>query len=313
MGENEPASLDRNPGIPFDLGILHHTSLDCDDVRARVSRVRSAVPVGTEQRIINLSRVISVMDLTSLSERDTAASVNDLCVMAAHPIAGEVLDTLSLDPSLRVAAVCVFHQFASTALHALRNTNIRVAAVAGGFPKPLPLMDDRLREIRDAVSAGAGEVDLVITRDLARREDWKALYEEVVTLRTAAENACVKVILATGDLEQPDIVWKTSMTSMMAGAGFIKTSTGREQVNATLPAGVVMAHAIRRYKDLTGCLVGLKPAGGIRKVREAMEWMRLAELELGEPWTTPEGFRIGASSLMEDIRSELRIHYHSSH
>ncbi len=311
MGENEPASPDRNPGIPFDLGVLQEARLDNDEVHARVSRVRSTVPVSTEQRITTMGRVISVMDLTSLSERDTAASVNDLCVTAVHPIAGEVLETLSLDPSLRVAAVCVFHQFASTALHALRNTNIRVAAVAGGFPKPLPIMDDRLRQIRDAISAGASEVDLVITRDLARREDWKALYEEVFTLRTAAKNACVKVILATGDLEQPDIVWKTSMTSMMAGADFIKTSTGREQVNATLPAGVVMAHAIRCYKDLTGCRVGLKPAGGIRKAREALEWMRLAELELGEPWTTPGRFRIGASSLMEDIRSELRIHYHS--
>jgi len=313
MGENDPPALDRNPGIPFDPNVLLHAIPDNDDVRARVSRVRSTVPVGTEQRILTMGRVISVMDLTSLSERDTAASVNDLCMTAAHPIAGEVLETLSLDPSLRVAAVCVFHKFASTALHALRTTDIRIAAVAGGFPKPLPLMDDRLRQIRDAVSAGADEVDLVITRDLARREDWKALYEEVVTLRTAAGNACVKVILATGNLEQPDIVWKASMACIMAGADFIKTSTGRERVNATLPVGVVMADAIRRYRNLTGHRVGLKPAGGIRKVREAMEWMRLAELELGEPWVTPRRFRIGASSLMEDIRSELRIYYHSCH
>ncbi len=306
MGENDPPRLDRNPGIPFDLGVLRHASLDNDYVRARVSRVRGTVPVGTEQQILTMSRVISVMDLTSLSERDTPASVNDLCVTAAHPIADEVIETLSLDPSLRVAAVCVFHQFASTALHALRNTNIRVAAVAGGFPKPLPLMDDRLRQIRDAVSAGADEVDLVITRDLARREDWKALYEEVVTLRTAAGNAGLKVILATGDLQQPDIVWKASMTSMMAGADFIKTSTGREQVNATLSVGVVMANAIRCYKTLTGRCVGLKPAGGIGKAPAATEWMRLAELELGEPWTTPGRFRIGASSLMENVRSKLR-------
>ena len=306
MGENDPPRLDRNPGIPLDLGVLRHTSLDNDYVRAGVSRVRGTVPVGTEQQILTMSRVISVMDLTSLSERDTPASVNDLCVTAARPIADEVIETLSLDPSLRVAAVCVFHQFASTALHALLDTNIRVAAVAGGFPKPLPLMDDRLRQIRDAVSAGADEVDLVITRDLARREDWKALYEEVVTLRTAAGNAGLKVILATGDLEQPDIVWKASMTSMMAGADFIKTSTGREQVNATLSVGVVMANAIRCYKNLTGRRVGLKPAGGIRKAREAIEWMRLAELELGEPWATPGRFRIGASSLMENVRSELR-------
>jgi deoxyribose-phosphate aldolase len=253
------------------------------------------------------------MDLTSLSEGDTTTSITDLCVKAAHPIATEVLETLSLDLSLRVAAVCVFHQFASTALHALQDTDIRVAAVAGGFPKPLPQMNNRLREIRHAVSAGADEVDFVITPDLAQRQDWKALYDEVLMLRAAAGNACVKVILRTGDLEQPDIVWKASMTSMMAGANFIKTSTGREEVNATLPVGVIVANAIGRYKDLTGCRVGLKPAGGIRKAREAMEWMRLAELELGEPWTTRERFRIGASSLMENIRSELRIHYHSCH
>jgi deoxyribose-phosphate aldolase len=305
MGENDPPSLDRNPGIQFDIGVLHHTNLDNEEIRARVGRVRNTVPTGTKQRVLALGRVISVMDLTSLSERDTATSVNDLCVTAARPIAGEVLETLSLDPSLRVAAVCVFHQFASTALHALRDTNIRVAAVAGGFPEPLPLMDDRLRQIRDAVSGGVDEVDLVITRDLARREDWKALYEEVVTLRTAAGNARVKIILAAGDLKQHDIVWKASMTCMMAGADFIKTSTGHEQVNATLPVGVVMANAIRRYEDLTGCRVGLKPAGGIRKAGEAMEWLRLAELDLGEPWTAPLKFRIGASSLLEDVRSEL--------
>ncbi len=305
MGGSSQPSLDRNPGIPFDLDVLHHSSIDNDDVRARVSRIRTNVPDGPEQRITALGRVISAVDLTSLSERDTGASVKALCATAVHPIAAPVLAALSLDPSLRVAAVCVFHEFASTALDALRDTNVRVAAVAGGFPEPLSPMDDRLRQIREAVSAGVDEIDLVIRRDLARREEWKALYDEIAALRAAAGNVWLKIILATGDLEQPEIVWKTSMTCMMAGADFVKTSTGREHVNATLPVGVVMADAIRRYRNLTGSGVGLKPAGGIRKAREAMEWMGLAEQELGNPWTTPARFRIGASSLLDDVRSEL--------
>jgi len=297
MEEHGAAIPERNAGIPFDPDVLHHPGIDSGELYARISRVRNSVPIHHQERITILKHIISVMDLTSLSEDDTPASIIDLCTKAAHPH--------SVDRALRVAAVCVFHNWVSTARDALRDTDVRVAAVAGGFPAPLDSTDDRLQQIRGAVSAGADEIDLVITRELARQEEWKALYDEIGTLRIAAGNACIKTILATGDLEQPTIVWKASMTCMMAGADFIKTSTGREQVNATLPAGVVMADAIRHYHTMTGSHVGLKPAGGIRSVDQAVEWIQLADRELGEPWTTASRFRLGASSLMQEVTSEL--------
>ena len=298
MKEHGPAIPERNPGIPFDPDVLHHPDIDRNDLYARISRLRNRIPIRRDERITELQRIISVMDLTSLSEDDTPASIIDLCSTATHPIAGS-------DPSLHVAAVCVWHHLTSTAKDALQGTGVRVAAVAGGFPAPLDSMDERLHQIHEAVSAGSDEIDLVITRELARREEWKALYDEIVILRTAAATARIKTILATGDLEQPAIVWKASMTCMMAGADFVKTSTGREQVNATLPAGVVMADAIRIYHTMTGSHVGLKPAGGIKTVDHAMEWIRLADQELGVAWATPARFRIGASSLMDDVTSEL--------
>jgi deoxyribose-phosphate aldolase len=192
-----------------------------------------------------------------------------------------------------------------TAVKALCNSGIPVAAVAGGFPRGLPFLKARKADIAACVAAGATEIDIVITRDHVLQGNWEALFDEVAALREACGKACLKAILATGDLGTLTNVQKASFVCMMAGADFIKTSTGKEKVNATLPAGLVMARAIRSFAGKTGNQVGLKPAGGINKAEQALGWLTLVEEELGYPWLNPRLFRIGASSLLDDIQVKL--------
>ena len=253
-----------------------------------------------------LARAIACMDLTSLGDDDTSETITSLCELARAPVPPTLLDALDIDRKTMVAAVCVYDRLATVALDALHNSPIRVTAVAGGFPAATASQPSRLQQIRDASTGGVHEIDAVINVALAVAEDWEALYDDVAALRMAAGDATLKVILATGLLEEPVRIWKTSMTCMMAGADFIKTSTGRENVNATLPVGVVMCDAMRRYADLTGKRVGLKPAGNIREPQDALDWVCLVERELGPDCVTPTMFRIGASGLLPQIVEQFR-------
>jgi deoxyribose-phosphate aldolase len=200
-----------------------------------------------------------------------------------------------------VAAVCVFPAFLRDVLDALEGSPVRVATVAAGFPHGLSRLDQRVREVGEAVEAGAQEVDVVIRREWPLTGKWELLFEEVREFRKAAEAAHLKVILATGELPTPNQIARSALTAMMAGADFVKTSTGKERVNATLAAGLAMTQAIREFREATGRTVGLKPAGGLRTAAEGLRWQRLMETELGPEWVRPETFRIGASGLLNSL------------
>jgi deoxyribose-phosphate aldolase len=246
------------------------------------------------------------MDLTTLSEDDTAGRVRRLCAKARHPVREDLLDAMGIAPErIRVAAVCVYPRFVRTAVEALEGSSIPVATVSAGFPRGLGPTDEVLDQIAASVAAGAAEIDVVITREHVLSHRWDALYDEVRSFRDACGDALIKAILATGELGTLDNVARASQVCMMAGADFIKTSTGRERVNATLPVGITMARAIRAYAERTGHAVGLKPAGGIRSANDALHWLTMVEEELGAEWLSPERFRFGASSLLDDIEQRL--------
>ncbi|MCY4260726.1 MAG: deoxyribose-phosphate aldolase [Rhodobacteraceae bacterium] len=253
-----------------------------------------------------LINAIRCIDLTTLAGDDTRERVERLCAKAAHPLAEYILAGLDTEPNLiRVGAVCVYPTMVRHAVHALQGTGIRVASVATGFPSGLIPLDLRLAEIRYALAEGAEEIDVVISRELALKQDWPGLHDEIVQMRAECADACLKVILATGELGTLQTVYAASMTAMQGGADFIKTSTGKERVNATLPVSLVMARAIRDYFDLTGVRIGFKPAGGLTVARDALIWQSLMKEELGVDWLNPGHFRIGASSLLSDIERQL--------
>jgi deoxyribose-phosphate aldolase len=246
------------------------------------------------------------MDLTTLQGDDTAGNVLRLCAKARRPVRQDLLDALGVgDVDLKVGAVCVYHAFVPVAVEALRGSGIPVAAVSTGFPAGLNPLRQRIEEVKASVEAGAAEIDIVITRAHALTGNWDALYDEVRAFRDACGPAHMKVILATGELATLVNVARASRVAMMAGADFIKTSTGKEPTNATLPVGVVMARMIRDYFEDTGYAVGFKPAGGIRVAKSALEWLYLMKEELGDPWLRPELFRLGASALLTDIERQL--------
>jgi deoxyribose-phosphate aldolase len=256
-----------------------------------------------------LLRAVTLMDLTTLSGDDTPGRVRRLCAKARQPVKPELLKALGAERlPIRVAAVCVYHQMVATAVEALRGSGIPVAAVSTGFPAGLSPLPQRIEEIRASVAAGADEIDIVVTRAHVLTGNWPALYDEVRAFREACGDAHIKTILATGELGTLRNVARASLVCMMAGADFIKTSTGKEPVNATLPVGLVMARAIRTYRERTGYRVGFKPAGGIRTAREALDWLVLMKEELGNPWLRPELFRFGASSLLTDIERQLEYY-----
>ena len=218
----------------------------------------------------------------------------------------DLLEALGVaDLGITVGAVCVYHAFVPLAVRALEGSGIPVAAVSTGFPAGLNPLPQRIEEIGASVAAGAREIDVVITRAHALASDWQALYDEVRAFRAACGAAHMKVILGTGDLATLVTVARASMVAMMAGADFIKTSTGKEAVNATLPVGVVMTRMIRDYHERTGYAVGFKPAGGIRSAKTALQWLVLMKEELGDRWLKAELFRLGASSLLTDIERQL--------
>jgi deoxyribose-phosphate aldolase len=256
-----------------------------------------------------LLKAISCMDLTTLAGDDTPGNVLRLCDKAKQPVRQDILDSLGMGSSgLTVGAVCVYHNLVPTAVKTLKGSNIPVAAVSTGFPAGQIPMEFKLEEIKASVKAGAKEIDIVISRANVLRGDWKALYDEVSQFRKACGEAHMKTILATGELGNLTNVAKASYISMMAGSDFIKTSTGKEGVNATLPVSLVMVRALRDYYEATGEMIGFKPAGGIQKAKQALEWLILMKEELDSPWLQPELFRFGASSLLADIERQLE-HY----
>ncbi len=229
-----------------------------------------------------------------------------LCAKARQPVRRDLLEEIGAGSlEVRVAAVCVYHGLVPTAVAALEGSGIPVAAVSTGFPAGLNPMPQRIAEIRASVAAGAAEIDIVLNRGNVLRGDWRAVYEEMKAFREACGPAHVKAILGTGELGTLRNVARASLVCMMAGADFIKTSTGKESVNATLPVGLVMTRAIREYRERTGEKVGFKPAGGIKTAKDAMNWMALMKEELGDDWLRADLFRFGASSLLGDIERQL--------
>ncbi len=253
-----------------------------------------------------LVKAIEVIDLTTLSGDDTPGRVHRLCAKARNPLRADLLEALGLRPGeITTGAVCVYPNMVATAAAALQGTRIPVASVATGFPAGQTPLAQRLAEIRFAVAEGAGEIDIVIARAQVLTGDWPSLYDEVRQMREACGQAHMKAILGTGDLKTLTNVYRASMVAMMAGADFIKTSTGMEAVNATLPVSLVMVRAIRDYETLTGFKVGFKPAGGIRAAKDALAWLILMKEELGRDWMEPDLLRLGASALLTDIERQI--------
>ncbi len=249
------------------------------------------------------------MDLTTLSGDDTEERVRRLCAKARHPIQQELAEKLGIEQlGIKVAAVCVYHTFAETALNALEGSGVHVAAVSTGFPAGLSPLTERVSEIRRSVEAGAHEIDVVITRAHVFGGQWQALYDEIAAFKQACGGAHMKVILGTGDLLTLRNIGRASFVAMMAGADFIKTSTGKELTNATLAVSLVMVRAIREYAQQTGMAVGFKPAGGIRTAKQSIDWLAMMKEELGDSWLRAEMFRFGASGLLGDIERQLEHH-----
>jgi deoxyribose-phosphate aldolase len=296
----------RNPGMPFEPDWVEEVRVNRSAVERRAATQRARRTVKKEWQAAWLLRAITLMDLTTLSGDDTPGRVRRLCAKARRPVRQDLLEAMGASRlPIRVGAVCVYHTFVETAVEALEGSGIPVAAVSTGFPAGLSPFAQRIGEIGSSVAAGAEEIDVVITRAHALTENWRALYDEVRAMREACGDAHIKTILATGELGTLRTVARASLVCMMAGADFIKTSTGKESVNATLSVGLVMARAIREYRERTGHLVGLKPAGGIRAAKEALEWLALIKDELGDRWLRPDLFRFGASSLLTDIERQL--------
>ncbi len=296
----------RNPGAPLDLDWVRAVRVNRSAVERRTTTLARRRSVKRRWQAAWLLRAVSCIDLTTLSGDDTPGAVRRLAAKARQPVREDLLRSLGLEShGLRVGAVCVYHALVPTAVEALRGSGIPVAAVSTGFPAGLSPFEQRVEEIRASVDAGAREIDIVITRAHALRGDWQALYNEVRTFREACGDAYLKAILATGELGTLTHVARASRVALTAGADFIKTSTGKEPVNATLPVGLVMVRAIRDYRERTGYAAGFKPAGGIRTARDALHWLILMKEELGEPWTRPDLFRFGASSLLGDIERQL--------
>jgi deoxyribose-phosphate aldolase len=301
--------LQPNRGIAINLDWIEEVRTNTSAVERRAQTLVTRRTVKKEWQAAWLLRAITCMDLTTLSGDDTDERVRRLCAKARQPIQHELEKQLGVEQlGIKVAAVCVYHTFVETALRALEGSGIRVAAVSTGFPSGLSPLEERVGEIRRSVEAGAHEIDVVITRAHVFGGKWQALYDEVATFKIACGPARMKVILGTGDLLTLRNVARASVVAMMAGADFIKTSTGKETVNATLPVGLVMTRAIREYAQETGMAVGFKPAGGIRTAKQALEWLSLMKEELGPSWLKAELFRFGVSGMLADIERQLEHH-----
>lgn len=297
---------DRNDGIPFDPTLFEDININRSAVERRATTLTGRRSVKKEWQAAWLLKAITCIDLTTLSGDDTRSNVYRLCAKAKVPVRQDLLKAMGMqDANIHVGAVCVYHNLIKDAVSALGKSDIPVAAVSTGFPAGNIALEEKLKQIELSVAAGAKEIDIVISRRLVLESNWKGLYDEVAACRRACGDAHMKTILATGEIPTYTKVAKASWVSMMAGSDFIKTSTGKESVNATLPVSLVMIRAIRAYNELTGDKVGFKPAGGISKAKDALNWLILIKEELGNDWLNPNLFRFGASSLLGDIERQL--------
>ncbi len=299
----DPTDLPRNAGLPFDPAIVEAVRVNTPATIRRAGGIAARRSLKKDWQTAWLARAISVIDLTTLAGDDTPGRVRRLCAKALAPVRGDILDAIGL-PDLTVGAVCVYHEMVPVAVEALQG-QLPVAAVSTGFPAGLSPFAQRLQEIEASVAAGATEIDIVISRRHVLTGDWAALYDETARMRAACGDAHMKAILATGELGPLKNVMKASFVAMMAGADFIKTSTGKESVNATLPVSLTMMRAIRAYEGMSGFKVGYKPAGGVSKAKDAVTYLALLKDELGDRWLRPDLFRFGASSLLGDIERQL--------
>lgn len=295
----------RPDGIPLDLGWVERTVVNRSAVERRAGSHPGRRSVKQQWQMAWLARAITCIDLTTLAGDDTPGTVERLCAKARQPLRADLVRGLGIDTPLTVGAVCVYHEMVPTAVAALQGSTIPVAAVSTGFPAGLSPFETRLREIELSVAAGAKEIDIVISRRHVLTGNWQALYDEIKAFRAACGDAHLKAILATGELGTYTDVARASLVCMMAGADFIKTSTGKEPTNATLPVSLVMLRAIREYHDHTGQIVGFKPAGGIRTAKQALDWLLLVNEELGRDWLDARRFRFGASALLTDIERQI--------
>jgi deoxyribose-phosphate aldolase len=297
----------RNEGLPLDMDWVRAVQANTSAIERRAATLPGRRSVKKDHQAAWLLRAISCIDLTTLSGDDTEERVRRLCAKARQPLRPDLMDALGMD-HLTTGAICVYHEMIPAAVRALEGSGIPVAAVSTGFPAGLSPLHLRIEEIRESVKAGAAEIDIVISRRHVLTGDWQALYDEMCAFRDACGDAHVKAILATGELGTLRNVARASLVCMMAGADFIKTSTGKESVNATLPVSLTMIRAIRDYHDRTGFRVGYKPAGGISKAKDALVYLALMKDELGDRWLHPDMFRFGASSLLNDIERQLEHH-----
>jgi len=304
----------RNPGIPLDLSWVASARVNRSAVERRVATLPARRSIKKDWQAAWLLRAATCIDLTTLSGDDTPGRVRRLCAKARQPVRQDMLASLGFsDKNITVGAVCVYPSRVRDAIEALKGTQIPVASVAAGFPAGQTPIAQRVAEIEQAIEAGAREIDIVISRAHVLTGDWQALYDEIKLFReTCGEAAHMKSILATGELATLRQVSQASFVAMMAGSDFIKTSTGKEEVNATLEVSLVMTRAIRDYHERTGFQVGYKPAGGINKAKQALAWQALMKEELGDDWLKPDLFRFGASSLLTDLERQL-YHYITGH
>jgi deoxyribose-phosphate aldolase len=304
----------RNPGMPLDLDWVMGAHINRSAVERRTASLPARRSIKKVWQAAWLLRAITCIDLTTLAGDDTPGRVKRLCAKARQPVRPDMLEALGVaDQNITVGAVCVYPSRVKDAVEALKGTNIPVASVAAGFPAGQTPLPQRIGEIEQAIEAGAAEIDIVITRTHVLTGDWEALYDEVKQFReTCGSAAHMKTILATGELGTLKQVYQASLVAMMAGSDFIKTSTGKETVNATLEFGLVMLRAIREYEQRTGFKVGFKPAGGISKAKQVLAWQALMKEELGDEWLMPDLFRIGASSLLTDLERQL-YHFITGH
>jgi deoxyribose-phosphate aldolase len=296
----------RPEAIALDLRWVHATTINRSAVERRCASHVARRSVKQDYQLAWLLRAITCIDLTTLAGDDTVGTVQRLCAKARQPVRHDLLDALGMSTqTFHVGAVCVYHEMVSTAVAALAGSGIPVAAVSTGFPAGLSPFETRVREIELSVAAGANEIDIVISRRHVLEGNWQALYDEIKTFRAACGDAHMKTILATGELGTLTDVARASLVCMMAGADVIKTSTGKEPTNATLPVSLVMLRAIREFHQRTGQIVGFKPAGGIRTAKQALDWLLLVDDELGREWLDSSRFRFGASALLGDIERQL--------
>jgi deoxyribose-phosphate aldolase len=302
-------ALGPNQRIPLNMDWVEEVRVNTSAVERRAATHCARRSIKKEYQAAWLLRAIACMDLTTLSGDDSADRVRRLCAKARNPLQRHLVEGLGIeDLQLTVGAVCVYHAFVECAVKALEGTGIPVAAVSTGFPAGLSPLAERVEEIRRSVEAGASEIDIVITRAHVFKGEWQALYDEVACFKDACGPVHMKAILGTGDLMTLRNVARASWVAMMAGADFIKTSTGKEAMNATLPVSLTMVRALREYARRTGMAVGFKPAGGIRTATQSLNWMAMMKDELGRSWLEPSLFRFGASGMLGDIERQLDHH-----